>query len=49
MCEESLLKFVGDMMVMKVFWIIFNSIKGNITNLSLYLEKLKIKIWVIFV
>ena len=36
MCEESLLKYVSDVMVVRIFWIIFNCVNCKITKLPFY-------------
>jgi len=41
MCEESLLKYVSDIMVVRIFWIIFNCVNYKITNLPLCIKKRK--------
>ena len=39
MYEKNLLKYVCDTMVVRVFYIILNSVNYKITNLSLYIRK----------
>ena len=39
MSEESLLKYVSDVMVVRIFWIIFNCVNCMITNLPFYIKK----------
>ena len=34
-CEESLLKYVSDVMVVRIFWIILKCVNCKITNLPL--------------
>jgi len=42
-CEESLLKYMNDVMVVRIFWIILNCVNCKITNSQLmYLNNFNI-------